>query len=388
MKLNNIIILSLLAVTSVFATRADVFCAGGLCYNTLNGSEAEVIRLPHEQNVTTPYKGVYVIPERVFFEGRNYKVTAIADSAFFRSQVVEVQIPNTVTSIGTGAFAEASSLTDITLPLNLKTVSEAVLAGTSIAAIVIPDGVKTLGDRAFEACTQLHTVLLPSSVKLIEDRAFAHCYNLYEIYCAAPVPPRVVGEDNALVLKNVDVVVPDDDAVMTYADSDAWCNQENFNLFPNEDVSVTMSGETEVHNGNYMRVKLGGNLAYKIYDGDELVALTAATRYYMPVRNHAVPTTIVPTTLMGADATPVDVVNDAVTATGVEQETIETAPTVYAHDGVLYISGDNYGKWTYVYDMYGRLYYQRPSIAGEVIELPRNRVYIVIVGNHVKKVFL
>ena len=38
--------------------------------------------------------------------------------------------------------------------------------------------------------------------------------------------------------------------------------------------------------------------------------------------------------------------------------------------------------------MYGRLYYERPSVEGQVISLHRNKVYIVIVGNYVKKVFL
>ena len=41
-----------------------------------------------------------------------------------------------------------------------------------------------------------------------------------------------------------------------------------------------------------------------------------------------------------------------------------------------------------VFDMYGQLYYVRPSTSGEVIELPRNRVYIVMVGNYVKKILL
>ena len=63
-------------------------------------------------------------------------------------------------------------------------------------------------------------------------------------------------------------------------------------------------------------------------------------------------------------------------------------PLIYALGGVLHIEGDNHGTWTTVYDMYGRRYYERPSVEGQIITLDRNRVYIVIVGNYVKKVFL
>ena len=93
--------------------------------------------------------------------------------------------------------------------------------------------------------------------------------------------------------------------------------------------------------------------------------------------------------LMGSDADVLSFTALAPQATPVEDLTDRwTDPMVYAYNGVIYIKGDNYGTWTEVYDIYGNLYYQRPSVKGDIPDLPRNRVYIVRVGNYVKKVFL
>ena len=66
----------------------------------------------------------------------------------------------------------------------------------------------------------------------------------------------------------------------------------------------------------------------------------------------------------------------------------EPEPIIVAHFGTIYIYGDTYKRWTSVWDMSGRLYYKRISSDSQVIDLPRNRVYIVKVGNYVKKIFI
>ena len=45
----------------------------------------------------------------------------------------------------------------------------------------VPDGVKTIGENAFENNKALERVILPSSVKIIKRRAFAGCENLWDI---------------------------------------------------------------------------------------------------------------------------------------------------------------------------------------------------------------
>ena len=66
----------------------------------------------------------------------------------------------------------------------------------------------------------------------------------------------------------------------------------------------------------------------------------------------------------------------------------EPEPIIVAHWGTLYVYGDNYNKMVSVWDMNGHLYYERMSSDAQVIDLPRNRVYVVKVGKYVKKIFV
>ena len=70
-------------------------------------------------------------------------------------------IPSGVTSIGTYAFADCSSLTSVT----------------------IPSGVTSIGAGAFSGCSSLTSVTIPSSVTSIGPGAFSGCNKLTHIYC-------------------------------------------------------------------------------------------------------------------------------------------------------------------------------------------------------------
>ena len=43
--------------------------------------------------------------------------------------------------------------------------------------------------------------------------------------------------------------------------------------------------------------------------------------------------------------------------------------------------------WTFIYDVYGNLWYERPAV-NNWISLPGQRVYIVRVGEYIRKIFL
>ena len=148
------------------AACAGDFVSGGIIYSfTGNWREVTV-----DQNIVdglNAYDGIYIIPSVVNYEGENYAVTAIAEGAFARSKVTEVVIPNSVTRIEESAFAFATDLTDVTLPLELTEIPNFCFTGTSIVNIILPDGVQDLGYGAFQDCAMLHTVIVPSSLKFM-----------------------------------------------------------------------------------------------------------------------------------------------------------------------------------------------------------------------------
>ncbi len=372
------------------AVHAGDFVSNGIVYS-FGDRNNEVIVDENIVDGQNAYEGVYIIPETVFFDGYNYTVTAIAEGAFSESKVTDVVIPNTVTKLGAEAFLNCDELVNVTLSLNLTEIPRECFYGTGLVNIAIPEGVEKVGYGAFQNCYLLHTVMLPSSLSRIEAYAFTDCHNLYEIYCAAITPPKANGWGTFDGVGQVDVVVADYETMDVYLADKAWGSGEHFTLFPNEDISPLITEDAEPYCQDWKRVKLGSNLAYKIYnENDELVAFTAADYCYLSALDHDAIYTIVPTTMMG-EGDPFSFTVEA--TTGIDQLIDEEFPSepdpiIVAHWGTLYIYGDNYGKLVSVWDMSGRLYYERMSSDSQVIDLPHNRVYVVKVGNYVKKIFL
>ena len=361
--------------------------ANGIFYNII--SDTQVAVAPALRNGANDYHGCIILPEKVYCDGVNYDVAAIAPRAFWQSGVTEVQIPNSITMIGEAAFADADGLTSITLPLGLTAISRYMLAGTRLTNIVIPEGVTEIAAGAFEDCAQLHTVFLPASLRYIGDRAFGYCCNLTEIYSDATIPPLQMGDDTFEGCNSIHVMLPDAATMRQYQNDGIWGDDDLFTMWIDEGLAITPTMQQENVGGSWTALTLGNNLAYKIYGPDGyLMAITAADRYFLPIGAIGTDYLVVPTTLMYdeeglqliATAEP-----DAIEE--IKEERPEGDVTIVGTDGTIYIEGDHHGMWTFIYDVYGNLWYERP-VGRNWISLPGPRVYIVKVGDTVRKVFL
>lgn len=362
--------------------------AGGIYYNIISDTQVEVA--PAYYDGVNHYQGSIILPERVYCDGVNYDVTAIAPRAFWQSQVTEVQIPNSVTMIGDAAFADASQLTSITLPLGLTAVSRYMLAGTALKSVVLPEGVTDIGMGAFEDCTDLRTVFLPVSLKTIGERAFGYCFALNEIYSDASMPPLTMDDDTFEGCNNIHIMVADGATSRRYQDDPVWGNDDLFSLWIDEGLAVLPTMQQENMGQSWTALELGNSLAYKIYGPDGyLMALTAADRYFLPIGAQSTDYLVVPTTLMYDEEDLQLVATAEPTAIELIEQENNDVPrlTILGLDGTIYIEGDTHGLWTFIYDVYGNLWYERPSV-NNWISLPGQRVYIVKVGNTVRKVFL
>jgi len=370
-----------------FQAGAQDIVANGIYYNIINETQVEVA--PAMIDGKNHYEGCIILPERVHCDGVNYEVAAIAPRAFWQSGVTQVQIPNSITIIGDAAFADAEDLTDITLPLGLTAVSRYMLAGTAVSNIVLPEGVTMIDKGAFEDCARLHTVFLPASLRYIGERAFGFCYNLTEIYSDASTPPLTMGDNTFEGCGNIHVMLADEATTRRYSDDGVWGDDELFSMWIDEGLAVVPTMEQEYLGEYWTALTLGNSLAYKIYGPDGyLMAITAADRYFLPIGALSTDYLIVPTTLMYDDED-LQLVATSSAPTAIEE--VESKPednlTIVGVDGTIHIGGDTHGMWTFIYDVYGNLWYERPAV-NNWISLPGQRVYIVMVGNKVRKLFL
>lgn len=98
------------------------------------------------------------------------------------SHLSSITIPNSVTSIGIGAFSHCSSLTSIDIPNNITSIGNYFFFGCSgLSTIDIPNSVTSIGQGAFEDCSGLTSVIIPKSVTSIVPSAFSGCIALNSI---------------------------------------------------------------------------------------------------------------------------------------------------------------------------------------------------------------
>ena len=94
----------------------------------------------------------------------------------------DVIIPDGVKSIGNLAFYGWTSLTSITIPDSLKSIGYKAFSGCkSLTSITIPDSVTSIGESAFSHCTSLTGITIPDSVTNIGSFAFSGCTSMKSI---------------------------------------------------------------------------------------------------------------------------------------------------------------------------------------------------------------
>jgi hypothetical protein len=126
-----------------------------------------------------------------------YATASINTSAFDHcSSIISLEIPDTVTSIGVGAFAYCTSLASISFGASVATIGTSAFDScTSLASLTLPNGVTYVGDWAFLRCGRLTTVSVGNHVTSIGRGAFQGCGSLSSITFQGLAAPTSVGQD-------------------------------------------------------------------------------------------------------------------------------------------------------------------------------------------------
>ena len=207
----GIIFLIFALLCSLNLSAQTEFVIGNLKYTTTSSSTVSVSK----NEIIT---GKLVIPETVKYNGTQYSVTSIGESAFEScTSLTSLIIPNSVTSIGNYAFSGCSGLTSVTIGNSVTSIGKYAFSdcsglteinvdenntvyssidgvvfnksqtelvcypGGKQGAYIIPNSVTSIGEYAFDYCSGLTSVTIGNSVTSIGKYAFWGCTGLTSV---------------------------------------------------------------------------------------------------------------------------------------------------------------------------------------------------------------
>ena len=96
----------------------------------------------------------------------------------YGTYVEKYTIPDGIETISCNAFSDLYSLKEIEIPDTVKYIGSGAFAYTDISEIVIPDAVEVINDEVFQGCEYLEKVTFSDKITYIGNMAFEYCEKL------------------------------------------------------------------------------------------------------------------------------------------------------------------------------------------------------------------
>lgn len=231
-------------------------------------------------------------------------VTCIGEDAFYgRSSLTSLNVPNSVTSIGNGAFRDTkwfddqldglvyagkvvykykgempenttidikegtlgiagyafygcAGLCSITIPESVTNIGTSAFNGCrNLSAINIPNNITEINYMTFDGCENLKSIILPENVKTIGDCAFCNCTSLSSVKVGMKNPVSLLSQSTFDRCYGATLYVP-------YGSKEAYQSAKYWNYFEdivecdyvdveNQNIVTGNSTMTEINMSNY-----------------------------------------------------------------------------------------------------------------------------------------
>ena len=134
---------------------------------------AKVIHTAADDKSYDYYSGNIVIPAQITYQEQEYQVVEIAASAFCSCAIDSITLPEGLVTIGNRAFDCCTDLRFVDMPDTVNNLRHGAFAGcSSLKEVCIPDSVHILDMSAFDGCYEMNSLILGpniSHLKGIDD---------------------------------------------------------------------------------------------------------------------------------------------------------------------------------------------------------------------------
>ena len=168
------------------------------------------------------------------------------------ADVKAISFDGNILSIGAGAFAGCTALTEVAIAGSVHEINERAFEGcTSLTSLTIPLSVSEIGSRAFKGCTSLASVSLTDNLETIGKSCFIGCPAVSDVYFSGS------GQDWLLLTEGTEIGLTENAAmhysnpiVITEEPSDLTTKSGKMVYF-----TVTASADKELNYQWYYRKK-------------------------------------------------------------------------------------------------------------------------------------
>ncbi len=204
------------------------------------------------------------IKDSAFEDCKNLKSLTYKQSSYsYANQVVNY-----------AAFKNCTALETVSLPTTLKSIGEDAFLNTAMVNLVIPEGVTSIGKSAFNGCAYLKSVSIPSTVTEIADAyynnegAFQNCTSLKTVVFAEGERDLYIGKRAFAGISGLETVhLP------------LNLTSVGDNAFDSSKSNLTICAKS---NSSYAKTYAGANsINFKVCNGSHIVdAPVAPSTYY------------------------------------------------------------------------------------------------------------
>ncbi len=148
----------------------------GLAYHLVSGGYAVAYGSATATEVVVPAYYEYDKVVAVYAEGFRFTSTPDEEGHGVMAPIVSVWLPDGIATIGERAFCGCEDLTEVTLPQTLTEIgAQAFYECEDLTTVNTPRDLTAIGQSAFEGCSDLRSAPIDGQVNSIGSRAFAEC---------------------------------------------------------------------------------------------------------------------------------------------------------------------------------------------------------------------